>query len=98
MDYICGYCGKPYATIAERMECERKCNEKKVQEEETLKVSKRDEEMKKDYVSITALVKERDTLDEQIRDSIQAFDKKYNTITPISWGDLFDPFKFWLRA
>ena len=98
MDYICGYCGKAYPTIGERMECERKCHEKKVQEEENLKASKRDEEMKKDYASITDLVKERDALDEKIKLLVRDFDKKYNAITPINWGSLFDPFTFWLRG
>lgn len=98
MDYICGYCGKAYHTIRERMECEKACHDKKIQEEENLKASKRDEEMKKDYASITELVKERDTLDEKIKLLVRDFDKKYNAITPINWGDLFDPFKFWLRG
>ena len=98
MDYICGYCGKAYPTVGERMECEKKCYEKKIQEEENLKASKREEEMKKDYASITALVKERDALDEKVKLAVKDFDKKYNTITPINWGDFFDPFKFWLRG
>jgi hypothetical protein len=98
MDYICGYCGKAYPTVGERMECEKKCYEKKIQEEENLKASKREEEMKKDYASITDLVKERDALDEKIKLLVRDFDKKYNVITPINWGDFFDPFKFWFRG
>ena len=98
MEFKCGYCGKVYSTIGERMACEQACHDKKVQEDEKLKASKRNEEMKTDYASITALVKERDALDEKIKLLVRDFDKKYNAITPINWGDLFDPFKFWLRG
>jgi len=98
MEFKCGYCGTPWPTIGERMACEQTCHDKRVQEEEKLRASKREEEMKKDYASITALVKERDALDEKVKLAVSDFDKKYNAITPINWGDLFDPFKFWLRG
>ena len=97
MDYICGYCGKAYPTIGERMECERKCHEKKVQEEENLKASKRDEEMKKDYASITDLVKERDALDEKIKLLVRDFDKKYNVFEYSEFPYLFRPLDTFFR-
>lgn len=97
MDYICGYCGKAYPTIGERMECEKKCHEKKTQEEEKLKASKREEEMKGDSDKIFALAKQRDDLDAKISELVKAYDSKYGVFTTESLYPLFKPFDRFFR-
>ena len=97
MDYICGYCGKPYHTIGERMECERKCNEKKAHAEEKLKVSKRDEEMKRDLDEITTLSNERDKMNTKIAEMVKEYDKKYNVFEYSEFPYLFRPLDTFFR-
>ena len=97
MDYICGYCGKAYPTVGERMECEKKCYEKKIQEEENLKASKREEEMKKDSDNIMALVKERDGLAAKISDMVKEYDKKYGVFTTAELTPWLSPFERFFR-
>lgn len=97
MDYICGYCGKHYPTIGERMECERKCHAKKIQDEEKLKASKRDEEMKKDSDNIMSLVKERNNIEAKISDLVKEYDKKYDTFATAEIMPWFNPFDRFFR-
>ena len=97
MEFTCGYCGKSYGTIGERMECERKCHEKKVKEEESLKASKREEEMKADSDKIFALAKQRDDLDAKISELVKAYDSKYGVFTTESLYPLFNPFDRFFR-
>ena len=97
MEFKCGYCGKVYSTIGERMACEQACHDKKVQEEEKLKASKRDEEMKKDYASITELVKERDRLNTKISEMVKEYDKKYDVFEYSEFPYLFRPLDTFFR-
>jgi len=97
MEFTCGYCGKPYPTIGERMECERKCHEKKAQEEEKLKSSKREEDMKSDSDKIFALAKQRDDLDAKISELVKAYDRKYGVFTNESFYPFFKPFERFFR-
>ena len=97
MDYICGYCGKAYSTIGERMECEKKCHDKKIQEEENLKKSKRDDEMKKDLEEITALSNERDKMNTKIAEMVKEYDKKYNVFEYSEFPYLFRPLDTFFR-
>ena len=95
MEFTCGYCGKVYSTIGERMECEKGCHEEKIREEEKLKAAKRDEEISKDYSSLMALVKERDELDQKISDSVKKYNQKYYGTEISSLNQLFPDHMHW---
>ena len=97
MEYICGYCGKAYSTVGERMVCERVCHKNKVQEEEKLKISKREEEMKKDLNEISILTKERNRIEARISDLAKVYDKKYGTLTCPEFSNWFRPFETFFR-
>jgi len=95
MEYVCGYCGQPYHTIGERMNCERTCHDKKVREEEEARASKKNEEMKKDRDNLVALIKERDSLDKKIEETAKEYDKKYGVLTAaqiVPWVRPLDAF------
>jgi len=53
--------------------------------------------MKKDYASITDLVKERDALDEKIKLLVRDFDKKYNVFEYSEFPYLFRPLDTFFR-
>jgi len=76
--FVCGYCGKEYDNVEDRMECEKKCRAEILKKEEKEKEAKRNEEMDNDYSNISKLVKERDRLDNQISKAVRSYNKKYD--------------------
>jgi len=78
MKFTCGYCGKTWDTVQERMKCEADCYEKKRKEEARDKEIKKAEDRKNDSEAISSLVEQRNKLDEQIKDAIGKYNKKYN--------------------
>ena len=95
--FICGYCGKEYATVEERMECERACRAKQLQEEEKKASEERNAKMEADYKDLTELIKKRDEMNDMIRKSRDEYSKKYYSgFTPKVFTFFDDPwFRIW---
>lgn len=77
MEYICGYCGKSYPTIEERMKCEASCRETIETKKERMQTEKRQEEMNRDYKELDDMVDKRNKMNADIRELRESLDKKY---------------------
>jgi len=96
MNFVCGYCGKEYKTVEDRMECENSCRAKKIEEEKKAKSAEQNEEMQKDYDALLSLIKERDGLNNEIERRSREFEKKYAASSPRGFFSLFgEPF-WWM--
>jgi len=96
MDFVCGYCGKEYKTVEDRMECEKICRAKKIEEEKKCKSAAQNEEMRKDYDALVDLIKDRDRTNTEIEKRSREFAKKYTVSCPRGFLSLFgEPF-WWM--
>lgn len=93
--FICGFCGKEYTTVEERMECERKCRAKQLQEAEKKASEERNAKMETDYNKLSTLIKKRDEMNDAINKARDEYSKKYyNGFTPKIFTLFDDP---WFR-
>ena len=75
--YKCGYCGRAYRRLEDRIACEQACQQALRREELAKQAAIRREAKQRALDNVEALIKERDELDKKIADAALAYQKEY---------------------